>query len=102
VVVVFKGAHTAIATPEGNIFFNMTGNPGMATAGSGDVLTGIILALLAQGYEPVEAAAIGVFIHGRAGDLAREETGEEALIASDIIRNLGKAFLSVRPQEVKS
>ena len=95
VIVVLKGAHTAITTPAGEVWFNMTGNPGMATAGSGDVLTGIILGLLAQRYEPAAAAMIGVYIHGLAGDLAREERGEEALIASDIIENLGGAFKKV-------
>jgi NAD(P)H-hydrate epimerase len=95
VVVVVKGAHTAIASPGGEVWFNMTGNPGMATAGSGDVLTGIILALLAQDYEPFTAARIGVYIHGLAGDIAREERGEEALIASDIIEKLGEAFKKV-------
>ena len=96
VIVVLKGAHTAIATPEGEVWFNMTGNPGMATAGSGDVLTGIILSLLAQRYPPTKAAMAGVFLHGLAGDLARDEKGEEALIASDIIDHLGKAFLRVK------
>ncbi len=95
VIVVLKGAHTAIAIPDGDCYFNMTGNPGMATAGSGDVLTGIILSLLAQHYEPLEAALIGVFVHGLAGDIAREKTGEEALIASEIINHLGDAFLSL-------
>ncbi len=99
VVVVLKGAHTAIATPEGEVWFNMTGNPGMATAGSGDVLTGIILSLLAQGYPPEKAAMTGVYIHGLAGDLARGEKGEEALIASDIVDHLGKAFLEVKKDE---
>jgi NAD(P)H-hydrate epimerase len=95
VVLVLKGAHTAIATPGGAVWFNMTGNPGMATAGSGDVLTGVILALLAQHYDPATAARIGVYLHGLAGDIARETRGEEALIASDIIENLGKAFKKV-------
>lgn len=96
VIIVLKGAHTAIATPGGDCYFNMTGNPGMATAGSGDVLTGIILSLLAQYYKPIEAAFIGVYVHGLAGDIAREKTGEEALIASEIINHLGDAFLSLR------
>ncbi len=99
VIVVLKGAHTAIASPAGEVWFNMTGNPGMATAGSGDVLTGIILGLLAQRYDPFDAARIGVFIHGLAGDRAREERGEEALIASDIIENMGKAFQEVKGVE---
>ncbi len=96
VYVVLKGAHTSIATPDGKVYFNNTGNPGMATAGSGDVLTGIILGLLAQAYEPLDAALLGVWIHGVAGDLAAERSGYHALIASDVIQSLGKAFLSLR------
>jgi NAD(P)H-hydrate epimerase len=92
--VILKGAYTRIATPEGQVYFNSTGNPGMATAGSGDVLTGILLGLLAQGYEPLEAALLGVYLHGLAGDIAANDLGYEALIASDIIANLGAAFLS--------
>ena len=91
-ILVLKGANTSIACPDGTCYFNSTGNPGMATAGSGDVLTGIILALLAQAYEPKHAAQLGVFVHGLAGDLAAQEVGQEALIASDIIDFLGKAF----------
>lgn len=94
-VVVLKGAHTQIATPLGECFFNSTGNPGMATAGSGDVLTGIILGLMAQGYSGVHAAMIGVYVHGLAGDLAVKKTGHTALIASDIIAKLGKAFKKI-------
>ena len=92
VYIVLKGAYTAICTPEGNVYFNSTGNPGMATAGSGDVLTGVILGLLAQGYEPGTAAVAGVYLHGLAGDLATAGASEESMIASDIIRMLGKAF----------
>lgn len=88
-IVVLKGHHTSIATPDGNVFFNSTGNPGMATAGSGDVLTGIILSLLAQHYEPCKAAVYGVFLHGLAGDCSKQN---ETLIASDIIENLKNAF----------
>lgn len=95
-IVVLKGAYTAICTTAGNIYFNSCGNPGMATAGSGDVLTGIILGLLAQGYEPETAAVMGVFIHGTAGDLAAIYQSEESLIASDIIDMLGKAFKQVK------
>lgn len=96
VIVVCKGAHTCITLPDGRVFFNNTGNPGMATAGSGDVLTGIILGLLAQDYTPEEAALMGVFIHGMAGDLAAAQIGEEALIAGDIIGQLGAAFMSMK------
>jgi ADP-dependent NAD(P)H-hydrate dehydratase / NAD(P)H-hydrate epimerase len=91
-IVVLKGGHTAIALPDGNIWFNTTGNPGMATAGSGDVLTGIIAGLLAQKMNAAEAALLGVFLHGLAGDEAMLNTGEHALIAGDIIRHLGDAF----------
>lgn len=87
-IVVLKGHYTSIASPDGTVYFNSTGNPGMATAGSGDVLTGIILSLLAQKYEPIEAAKIGVFIHGLAGDYAQKKLGTMSLIASDIINNL--------------
>ncbi|MCX6267304.1 MAG: NAD(P)H-hydrate dehydratase [Bacteroidetes bacterium] len=90
--VVLKGAHTAITTPDGRCYFNTTGNPGMATGGSGDVLTGIITGLMAQGYSSLESCLLGVFIHGQAGDIALSQNGFEALIASDIIINLGKSF----------
>ena len=90
--IVLKGAYTAVCTPQGNIYINTTGNPGMATAGSGDVLTGVIVGLMAQGYEPETAAVVGVFLHGMAGDLAVARLSDESLIASDIIRMLGKAF----------
>ena len=92
VCIVLKGAYTAICTPEGNVYFNSTGNPGMATAGSGDVLTGVILGLLAQGHEPETAAVTGVYLHGVAGDLATASLSEESMIAGDIIDVLGKAF----------
>ena len=95
VFVVLKGAHTSIACPDGDIYFNNTGNPGMATAGSGDVLTGMILSLLGQSYEPKLAAIIGVYLHGLSADLAVVNIGQEALIASDIIHNIGKAFLKL-------
>lgn len=88
IIIVLKGANTSITFPNGSCFFNSTGNPGMATAGSGDVLTGIILSLLAQHYTPEEAAIIGVFMHGKAGDKAAEKLGMEAMIAGDITKNL--------------
>ena len=93
VYIALKGAHTAITCPDGTCWFNSTGNPGMATGGSGDVLTGILLGLFAQGYSAKEACILGVFIHGLAGDLAAEKQGQEALIAGDITKNLGEAFL---------
>ena len=92
VVVVLKGAHTGIASPDGRYWFNTTGNPGMATGGSGDVLTGIITGLLAQGVPSLEAALAGVYLHGLAGDLAVEASSEEALIAGDMNLYLGEAF----------
>ncbi len=98
-VIVLKGANTSISTPGGNVFFNSTGNPGMATAGSGDVLTGILLSLLAQGYTPEHAAILGVYLHGLAGDLAAEEMCYESIIASDIIKYLSKAFNQLREME---
>ena len=90
--VVLKGRHTCVTTPKGKSFFNSTGNPGMATGGSGDVLTGIILGLLAQEYHPFEAAIMGVYLHGYAGDIAAKQMSEEAMIAGDITENLGRAF----------
>ncbi|MDE5424377.1 NAD(P)H-hydrate dehydratase [Ancylomarina sp. DW003] len=95
-VMVLKGAFTAISDENGRCYFNPTGNPGMATAGSGDVLTGIILSLLSQGYSSLHAAQIGVYIHGLAGDLAKEELGEDALIAGDIVSFLPKAWKKIR------
>jgi hydroxyethylthiazole kinase-like uncharacterized protein yjeF len=92
VIIVLKGHHTLIATP-GQGYFNTTGNSGMATGGTGDTLTGIITGLLAQKYEPGDAAILGVYLHGLAGDIAAETIGKEALIASDLISSLGKAFL---------
>lgn len=92
VYIILKGAYTCISTPDGKCFFNTSGNPGMATGGSGDVLTGIILGLMAQGYHPREAAIIGVHLHGLAGDIAVEHFGLEALIAGDIINYIGEAY----------
>lgn len=90
--VLLKGHYSALCTPDGEVFFNSTGNAGMATAGSGDVLTGIITGLLARGYDRKEAAVIGMYLHGLAGDLAAEELGEESLTAGDIVAYLPKAF----------
>lgn len=89
---VVKGAYTVVITPQGKFYFNPTGNPGMATGGSGDVLTGIILALLAQGYQPENAARLGVYVHGLAGDIACRRMGEISLTASDIIDALPEAW----------
>jgi len=94
-IIILKGHYSFIALPDGNGYFNSTGNPGMATAGSGDVLTGILTGLLARGYEPEIAAQLGPFLHGRAGDLALDLRGQESLIASDITENLGRAFQKI-------
>ena len=94
-IIVLKGHHTFIATPDGKGFFNSTGNPGMATAGSGDVLTGILTGLLAQGYSSAATAILGVYLHGYAGDIAAKQLSNEALIAGDIIETLGAAFSSL-------
>jgi NAD(P)H-hydrate epimerase len=91
-IIVLKGSNTAVCLPNREILFNSTGNPGMATAGSGDVLTGIITGLLAQSYTPLEAAKIGVYIHGLAGDIAAEKLSQESMIAGDIIDNIGNAY----------
>ncbi|MGD0283704.1 MAG: NAD(P)H-hydrate dehydratase [Dissulfurispiraceae bacterium] len=95
IYLVLKGAPTVAAVPEGNIFINTTGNPGMATAGAGDVLTGITASLLGQGMNPADASVLGVFIHGMAGDKAAGKTGEYSLIASDIINALPDAFMEL-------
>lgn len=91
-VVVLKGAYTATVLPNGEVYFNSTGNPGMATAGSGDVLTGVLLSLLSQGYNPAESAILGVYLHGLAGDLAANDLTVFGVTASDIIDYLPKAF----------
>ena len=93
--IILKGAYSAIITPEGKCYFNPTGNPGMATGGSGDVLTGVILALLAQGYDTDAAARIGTYVHGLAGDVAQSKQGTIGLIASDIIDSLPAACILV-------
>lgn len=93
--VIIKGAFSKIVCPNGHVYINSTGNPGMATAGSGDVLTGILTALLAQGYPPEKAAFMGVYIHGLAGDFAAKEVGVVSLIASDIVSHIPSAFKSL-------
>jgi NAD(P)H-hydrate epimerase len=92
IIIILKGHHTLIALPDGSSFFNSTGNAGMAKGGSGDVLTGIITAFCAQGYSPVEAAILGVYLHGLAGDLCASALSMEAMIATDIIKFLPQAF----------
>jgi NAD(P)H-hydrate epimerase len=90
--VVLKGAPTVVASPEGEVFLNTTGNPGLAKGGAGDVLTGMIAAFLAQGLPPLEAALLGVYTHGLAADLAREETTEHSMLASDVTGSVARAF----------
>lgn len=94
-VTVLKGADSVVATPEGKTYINTTGNPGMATGGSGDVLTGVIAALAGQGLEPESAAVSGVFLHGLAGDLASDQMGEYGLVASDIANMVALAIQSI-------
>ncbi len=91
-VLVLKGAGTVIADPKGEIFINSTGNPGMATAGTGDILAGLIGSFLAQGLTPLNAAKLGVMLHGEAGDLAVEEVGEPSLMAGDLLWSLPRAL----------
>ena len=93
-VIVLKG-HRTVITDGKRAAFNSTGNPGMATGGSGDVLTGVITALLCQGLAPFDAARLGVHLHGRAGDLAAAKLGQVSLIASDLLDYLPAAFLSI-------
>jgi NAD(P)H-hydrate epimerase len=93
---VLKGASTITATPQGEAFINTTGNPGMATAGTGDVMTGMISALLAQGISPLEASILGVFLHGFAGDIIAEKKSQQSLTASDIIKAIPSVIKSIR------
>ncbi|HET7114849.1 MAG TPA: NAD(P)H-hydrate dehydratase [Hanamia sp.] len=95
IFIIVKGHYTFIATPDEKGFFNSTGNAGMATAGAGDVLTGIVTGLLAQKYSPLNACILGVYLHGLAGDIAAKNISEEALIADDIVDNLGNAFKEI-------
>jgi NAD(P)H-hydrate epimerase len=96
VIIVLKGAFTSVSLPDGRVFFNSTGNPGLATAGSGDVLTGMILSLLAQNYTPEIASVAGVYLHGLAGDIAAAKNGYESMIATDITASIGSAFIKLR------
>ncbi len=100
-VVVLKGADTLVGAPEKETWPNETGNAGMATAGSGDVLTGVIAGLMCRGLAPWDAARVGAHLHGVAGDLARDELGEDALLASDLLRFLPQAMQN-HPQEDSS
>jgi ADP-dependent NAD(P)H-hydrate dehydratase / NAD(P)H-hydrate epimerase len=96
IILILKGAFTRIIFPDGTVWFNGTGNPGMATAGSGDVLTGILLGLLCQGYTPRKATLLGVFLHGLSADLRVKSSSEESLIASEIADCLGDAFSALK------
>lgn len=95
VYIILKGHKTRISCPNGNIYRNTTGNAGMAKAGNGDALTGMLTSLLAQGYTPEQACITGVYIHGLAGDIAVKKTGEFSLLASDLINTIGKSFLEI-------
>lgn len=96
VYIVLKGAYSAIVTPERKVYFNSTGNPGMATGGSGDVLTGMITSLLAQKYLPLNAAILGVYLHGLAGDLAAKSKSQQGMLPSDMIEYIGKAYRALK------
>jgi len=98
VIVVVKGAHTFTLDRE-NIYVNNTGNPGMATAGSGDVLSGIITSFIGQGYEPINAAVLGVYLHGHSGDIAAEKLGHEGVVAGEIAKNVGRAIMDLFKRE---
>ena len=98
--VIVKGAFTTIACPDGEVYFNSTGNPGMATAGSGDVLTGILLGLFSQGYSAKETCLIGVYLHGLAGDIAAHRECQESIIASEIINNISKAYKKIKGKKL--
>ena len=95
-VVILKGAHTCITFPDGEVWFNSTGNAGMAKGGNGDVLTGILLSLMAQGYSTKEASLLGVFIHGLAGDFSAAKLGMDGMIARDLIVEIPQAFKAIR------
>lgn len=101
IIIVLKGHFTAVASPDGHISINNSGNAGMAKGGSGDALTGIITALLAQSYTPIHAATLGVYLHGRAGDIAAGIQSEEAMLATDLIECLGRVFLEWKQNPVR-
>jgi NAD(P)H-hydrate epimerase len=95
VYIIVKGHYSFVACPDGEVYFNSTGNAGMATGGSGDVLTGILTALLGQGYSAKETCILGMYLHGLAADIAVTTISQEALIAGDIVEYLGQAFLAI-------
>jgi NAD(P)H-hydrate epimerase len=92
IYIILKGHRTAIIPPDGKVYFNTTGNAGMAKGGSGDVLTGVLTGLLAQGYNPEEACLLGVYLHGKAGDIASSKFSKESMTPSDIIDFMGDVF----------
>jgi hydroxyethylthiazole kinase-like uncharacterized protein yjeF len=94
-VVVLKGAASVIADPEGQLYVNPTGNNGMASGGTGDVLTGVVAALLARGMAPLQAATLGAYVHGMAGDLAAESLGEMGMVAGDVLDHLPHALVEL-------
>jgi hydroxyethylthiazole kinase-like uncharacterized protein yjeF len=98
VILVLKGAHTFVFSGK-HTYINNSGNPGMATAGSGDVLSGIIAGLMSQKYEPLVAAILGVYLHGLSGDICAEKLGYEAMLSGDISDKLGAAFLALMKDE---
>ena len=100
IVLLIKGAHTVVIF-EDKLYINTTGNPGMATAGSGDVLSGVLTGLLSQGYDPLLSAVFGVYLHGTAGAIASQKMGYEAVMATDIIDNIGNAYMSLFEQPEK-
>jgi hydroxyethylthiazole kinase-like uncharacterized protein yjeF len=102
IILLIKGAHT-ITVFNDKLYINTTGNPGLSTAGSGDVLTGIIAGLISQGYNPLTATIFGVYLHGRSADIAVEDFGYQSLIASHVIEYLGKAYLDLfkQPEEIE-
>lgn len=99
--IILKGHNSFIACPDGKGYFNSTGNAGMATGGTGDVLTGILTGLLASGYTPLETCIMGIYLHGLAGDLAAEKFSQEAMLAGDIIKTIGSAFQQINPAIAK-
>jgi len=101
VALLLKGASTIVGGPGGRVFVNPTGNPGMASGGSGDVLTGMVGAFLARGLDATAALCAGCFLHGRAGDLAVPHHGEEGLIAGDIIEAIGAAMMSLHQESAR-
>lgn len=101
ICIVLKDHHTQVVTPEGNVFYNITGNSGLAKGGSGDILTGILTSLLAQGYSPENAAVLGVWLHGKSADFAAEKHSKESMQPSDVIKELETTFLYINKKVTK-